>query len=98
MSTDEFILDTQRVLREINARREIYDIVFFSVMAIVLVGCLVVLIGWFVGNMKAKKAARKTVCEKVVGGYAFRPVVTEEVQVIDGIEWHRMGPAGRVPD
>ena len=98
MSTEEFILDTQRVMREINQRQEIYDIVFYSVMSIVMVGCLVVLIGWFIANLKAKKAAKRTACEKVVGGYAFRPVVTEEIQVIDGIEWHRMGVAGRVPE
>lgn len=41
-----------------------------------------------------ERKARKL--QEVCTGYEYQPTVTDTIQIIDGVEWHRMGvPEGR---
>lgn len=62
-------------------------------LAVILLAIVIVM------AVRERKARKTLAVQRVVGGYEYRPVVTETVQVDRfGTEWHRMGVAGRVPE
>ena len=85
MSYEEIVADTNRWIREMMIREQITGYIFLGLCVILLIGMC-----WLIWvDHKERKA------HKVVGGNAYRPTVTDEVQVINGVEFHRMGVAGR---
>ena len=82
MTYEESIRETDRMIREIMVREQITLYVLVG-LAVILAGALLWL--W----LKQRKEAK---LQKVVGGYEYRPEVTETVQVDQfGTEFHRMG-------
>ena len=85
MNYEEMIRETDRMIRGIMIRSAIAECILFALVAIVAV--LMIRLWW------AERKARKA--QKVVGGEVFSPVVTEVTQMVDGVEFHRMGVPGR---
>lgn len=88
MSNEEFemiALETARKSRQLDAEWEIISVVM-AVLAFLMVAATLYLMWCAHRDHKARKRG--------VWG-EFRPTVTDDVQVIDGVEWHRMGVPGR---
>ena len=85
MSYEEIVADTNRWIREMMIREQIVGYIFLGLCVILLIG-----MGWLVWlEHKERKA------HKVVGGDTYYPVVTDTVQYVNGVEFHKMGVAGR---
>ena len=89
MNYEELVMDTDKMLHRIMVTEQIwmYVLTGLAVLMTVLAVAMSVMI-W-----KERKLAK---VQKVVGGYEFHPVVTTDVQVVNGVEFHRMGPASHL--
>ena len=88
MDYSKMIQGTDQMLHEIMLREQIWLGVLIG-LAVLLSVLAVIMI---VQEHKAHKAAK---VERVVGGFEYRPQITEDVQVVNGVEFHRMGVPGR---
>ena len=85
MTYEQMIRETDQLVRDVLHRSMIAEAVMFSMIAVLL--ALIVRLWWM--ERKARKA------QKVIGGEHFSPTVTDTVQVVDGVGFHRMGVPGR---
>lgn len=88
MNYEEMVRDTDKMIREIMVREQIAEWVLWGLCAVMLV---LVLAAWW-QQRKARKAERMA---QVVGGFRFVPNVTDDVQMVGDVEFHRMGVPGR---
>lgn len=85
---EAMIQDTDRMIREIMVREQIWLGVLIGLSVLLTVLAIVMM----VQTHKAHKAER---VQRVVGGYEYRPQVSSDTQVVNGVEFHRMGVPGR---
>ena len=88
MSYEAMIAETDQMLREIMLREQIWLGVLIGLSVLLTVLAIIMM----VQEHKAHKAKR---VQRVVGGYEYRPQITEDVQVVNGVEFRRMGVPGR---
>ena len=81
--------ETAELTKRIALKWTIIDIVL-AVFCRILIVLAVRMIWEGIRERKERKA------QEVVGGYVFVPVVTDTIQVKDGIVYHKMGIAGKV--
>lgn len=82
---EEIARQTVQKSRQLDAEWEIISVVM-AVLAALMVIMTLYLMWCAHRDHKARKRG-------VWGDY--RPTVTDDVQVVDGVEWHRMGVPGR---
>ena len=90
MTYEEMIADTDKMIKDIMRQEEIWMYVWIVLSAIFLI---LIMIGLF----QEWKYMKKKKVMNVVGGNDYTPVVTENVQVVNGVEFHQMGVPGKVP-
>jgi len=95
MKYAELVRDTDEMTKRIVLKEDIVCWVMIGLMAVLAIIGLR-LIWEECRDRKEQKAARQQATGNSFGEY--RPTVTDTVQVVNGVEFHRMGPAGRVPD
>ena len=85
MNYEEIVQDTQEMIRHMELKWDIISGLMIIMMAVLIaVGIRLI---W----EEHRDRQEKSFC-----GAEYRPTVTEDVQIIDGVEWHRMGvPEGR---
>lgn len=88
MNYAEIVKDTDDMLRRVMLRNSIETALLIGFCAILII--LMIAMLW---SDHRERKARKV--QRVVGGYQFRPTVTDEVQVINGEVFHRMGVPGK---
>lgn len=88
MNYEAMIRETEKTVRDIMFREQIAEWVLWGLCAVLAV--LAVLLLW-----EEHKTVREARAAKVVGGHVYAPVVTEDVQIVNGVEFHRMGVPGR---
>jgi hypothetical protein len=91
MSYEELIKDTAEMTKRMQLKWDLIS----AVLIILCAGLLIVGIRLILEECKEQKEKK---LQAVYTGYQFQPVVTEMVQVRDGVEYHRMGPARRIPE
>ena len=84
MSYEELTADTERMLKTIMIKNDLV-----SVILIALCLTLIVLLARVLWESRKEK---KQVSQEWTD---YEPTVTEDVQVINGVEFHRMGIVGR---
>lgn len=84
MSYEEIIRDTEEMTRKMALKWDIISALLVLMMAALLV--LVIRLMW--QEHKEKKALR---AQERAGGDEYQPTVTENVQIVNGVEFHRMG-------
>lgn len=91
----KLVRDTEEMTKRITLKGDIICWVLIVLMAVLaIIGLRLI---WEEHReRKEQKAARQQSTGNSFGEY--RPTVTDTVQVVNGVEFHRMGPAGRVPD
>lgn len=91
----KLVQDTKEMTKRIVLKEDIVCWVLIALMAVLaFIGLRLI---WEEHrDRKERKVARQQATGNSFGEY--RPTVTDTVQVVNGIEFHRMGPAGRVPD
>lgn len=87
MNYEAMVRDTDKMIRDIMFREQIAEWVLWGLCAVLAV---IVAVAW-VQQRKARKAERMA---KVVGGFHYVPVVTDDVQMVGDVEFHRMGVPG----
>ena len=81
---EDMIRETEEMIRGVMLREQIAEWVLYGMCLVMLV---MVIVAWR-AQRKARKAERMT---KVVGGFRYEPTVSNDVQVVNGVEFHRMG-------
>lgn len=85
----KLVQDTKEMTKRIVLKEDIVCWVLIGLMALLaIIGLRLI---W-----EEHREARRQATGNSFGEY--RPTVTDTVQVVNGVEFHRMGPAGRVPD
>lgn len=85
----KLVQDTKEMTKRIVLKEDIFCWVLIGLMAVLaIIGLRLI---W-----EEHREARRQETGNSFGEY--RPTVTDTVQVVNGVEFHRMGPAGRVPD
>lgn len=90
MNYEEMIKDTDKMIKEIMHREQIWLYVLIGLSVILTVLAVVM----FLQEMKDRKVAKVA---KVIGGNVYSPNVTDNVQIVNGVEFHQMGIPGRIP-
>lgn len=100
MSYEKMIRDTDELIRGVMARQQIGEIILL-VLAAILAGLVI----WRWILMRRAAHACEQLAEYTMGlarekglGGPWVPVVSDEVQVIDGIEFRRMLPPERLEE
>ena len=88
MNYEAMIAETDKMLRGIMLRERIWMGVLIGLSVLLTVLAIVMMV-------QAHKAHKAERVQKVVGGYEYRPQITEDVQVVNGVEFRRMGVPGR---
>lgn len=88
MNYAELTRETDEMLKRVMLRNSIETAILIGFCAILII--LMIAMLW---SDHRERKARKV--QNIVGGYQFRPTVTDEVQVINGVEFHRMGVPGK---
>ena len=91
MSYEELVRDTAEMTNRMQLK---WDVI--SAIMIILCAALVVIGIRLIWEEHRERKERKA--QEVYAGYQYQPVVTDTVRVENGVEYHRMGPAGRVAD
>lgn len=81
--------ETAELTKRITLKWTIIDVV----MVIICLTMIVLAIRLIWEEHRDRKERKM---QEVVGGYEFVPVVTDTIQVKDGIVYHKMGIAGKV--
>ena len=89
MNYEETIRETEEMIRGIMIREQIAEWVLIG-LCVVLVGLIVIV--WVKGR---KSTSSDPSGATFPTGEGLRPTVTEDVQIVNGVEFHRMGPVGR---
>ena len=84
MEYEELIRDTDALVREVVHRNDVISVV----MCVIVAFTLALLIRLLIREHRIAKASKKV---QVVGGKVYVPVVTDDVQIINGVEFRRMG-------
>lgn len=74
--------DTSEMLKQMMIKN--------TIECAVMIGLCVILIVLMVIMIRSDRKVKK-----VVGGYQYHPTVTDTVQIVDGVEYHKMGVPGR---
>lgn len=82
---EDMIRETDELIRGVMLREQIAEWVLIGICT-VLAAFLVVM--WVTERRAAKKARKAFLGE-------YRPTLTEDVQIVNGVEFRRMGPVGR---
>ena len=100
MSYEKMIRDTDELIRGVMVRQQIGEYILWG-----LVAALVGLVIWRWILMRRAARACEQLAEYTMGlarekglGGPWVPVVSDEVQVIDGVEFRRMLPPERLED
>ena len=88
MNYEAMVRETDKMIRDIMFREQIAEWVLWWLCAVLAV---IVAVAW-VQQRKARKVERMA---KVVGGFRYAPNVTDDVQMVGDVEFHRMGVPGR---
>lgn len=89
MNYEQMIKETDELIRGILLRQQIAECVLFILCAVLLM--LLVRLWW-----KSHKLVKASKAAKIIGGKVFVPVVTDDVQIVNGVEFHRMGTPERM--
>lgn len=84
MNYEATVRDTDRLVREIMHREQVWLYVLMGLAAVF--AALAVMMAVF--EIKDRRERRRN---HVVGGYRYAPNVTDVVQVKDGMVYHKMG-------
>lgn len=84
MTYTEMVADTERMLKGIMIKNDVVSCIMIALCVTLIV--LLARILW--ESHKEKKQVNQEWTE-------YRPTVTDDVQVVNGVEFHRMGIAGR---
>ena len=85
MNYEAMILETDNMIREIMRREQMWEAVLIGLAALLTVLAAVMMV----------QVHRDHKARKMAEWGQYRPTVTDEVQVAHGVEFHRMGAAGK---
>lgn len=92
MNYEELVRETAEMTKRMQLKWDLIS----AALIILCAGLLIVGIRLIIEEYRDRKEKK---VQAVFTGYQYQPVVTEAVQVDRyGTEYHRMGPAGRVPE
>lgn len=88
MNYEEITRETAELTKRIMLKNDI-----ISAILITMCAALIILAARMIWEEYRDRKERKL--QEVIGGYEYQPTVTDTIQYVNGVEFHRMGPATR---